>query len=106
MHGQLTRQGSTAMAKWNLNGEDLQRAKEELKGRRAAIQARFDNEMKQLAADIADLETFESFAVKFVTDFKGDEEAATSVAAPAPAPAPEPVAAAEVANEPSAAPTP
>src|SRR5437764_12851303 len=103
MHEQLTRQGSAAMAKWNLNGEDIQRAKEELKGRRAAIQARFDNEMKQLAADIADLETFESFAVKFVTDFKGEEEAA-AVAEPAPAAAPEPVAAVEAVPEAAAAP--
>ena len=89
------------MAKWNLNGEDLQRAKEELKGRRAAIQARFDNEMKQLEVDIADLETFERFAVKFVTEFKGEEEEPAAPAA-APAPAAEPVAA-EAANEPSAA---
>jgi hypothetical protein len=94
------------MAMWNLNGEDIQRAKEELKGRRAAIQARFDNDMKQLEADIADLETFERFAVKFVTDFKGEEEVAAPAAAPAPAPAPEPVAAAEVANEASAPPNP
>src|SRR5437764_13334805 len=104
MHEQLTRQGSAAMAKWNLNGEDIQRAKEELKGRRAAIQARFDNEMKQLAADIADLETFESLAVKFVTDFKGEEEAAAVVAEPAPAAAPEPVAAVEAVPEAAAAP--
>src|SRR5947207_10710497 len=102
MHEQLTRQGSAAMAKWNLNGEDIQRAKEELKGRRAAIQARFDNEMKQLEADIADLETFERFAVKFVTDFKGEEEAAAAAAEPAAALAPE-SAATEAAPEASAA---
>jgi hypothetical protein len=61
---------------WNLNGNDIQRAKEELKGRRAAIQARFDNEMKQLQVDIADIETFERFAVKFVSDFKGEKQTA------------------------------
>ena len=96
------------MAKWNLNGEDLQRAKEELKGRRAAIQARFDNEMKQLETDIVDLETFERFAVKFVTEFKGEEEEVAAPVAPLPVaepvPTPEPVVAATVANEPSAAP--
>src|SRR5260370_4285477 len=82
MHGQLTRRGSTAM--WNLNGDDLQRAKEELKGRRAAIQARYENELKQLQADIADLETFERFAVKFVTEFKGEDGPPAAVAEPSP----------------------
>jgi hypothetical protein len=70
---------------WNLSADDIQRAKEELKGRRAAIQARYENELKQLEVDIADLETFESFAVKFVTDFKGD-------AGPAPAAEAKPLA--------------
>lgn len=66
---------------WNLNGEDIQRAKDELKGRRAAIQARYEGELKQLETDIADLETFERFAVKFVSDFKPE---APSPAAPHP----------------------
>ena len=67
---------------WNLNGDDVQRAKEELKGRRAAIQARYENELKQLEVDIADLETFESFAVRFVSDFKGEEGPPAKVAEP------------------------
>jgi len=70
---------------WNLNGSDIQRAKEELKGRRAAIQARYENELKQLEVDIADLETFERFAVKFVADFKSEEAPAAPVAESAPA---------------------
>ncbi|MGE5270274.1 MAG: hypothetical protein ACM3JG_11445 [Thiohalocapsa sp.] len=57
---------------WNLTGEDIQRAKDELRGRRAAIQARYEAELKQLESDIADIETFERFAVKFVSDFKAD----------------------------------
>ena len=69
---------------WNLNGDDLQRAKEELKGRRAAIQARYENELKQLEVDIADLETFERFAVKFVSEFKGEDEPPAAVAEPSP----------------------
>ncbi len=69
---------------WNLNGDDLQRAKEELKGRRAAIQARYENELKQLEVDIADLETFERFAVKFVTEFKGEDGPPAAVAEPSP----------------------
>ena len=50
---------------WHLSGDDIQRAKEELKGRRAAIKAHYDSEMKQLEADIAAIETFELAAVDF-----------------------------------------
>jgi hypothetical protein len=90
----IDQNGQTAM--WNLTANDVQRAKEELKGRRAAIQARYENELKQLEVDIGDLETFERFAVKFVADFKGEE-------APV-APAVEAVTmAAEAAAEPPAA---
>lgn len=81
---------------WNLTANDIERAKEELKGRRAAIQARYEHELKQLEVDIADLETFERFAVKFVVDFKGGEPEV-----PAAEPAPEaevPVAASVVAE--------
>ena len=67
---------------WNLNGDDIKRAKEELKGRRAAIQARYESELKQLESDIADLETFDRFAVKFVADFKGEEGEAAPTAEP------------------------
>ena len=70
---------------WNLNGDDIQRAKEEMKGRRAAIQARYEAELKQLEADIADLETFERFAVKFHSDFKSAEAAPPAAADPPPA---------------------
>lgn len=69
---------------WNLTADDVQRAKEELKGRRAAIQARYENELKQLEVDIADLDTFERFAVKFVADFKGEELPAPVMADPVP----------------------
>ena len=66
---------------WNLTADDVLRAKEELKGRRGAIQARYETELKQLEVDIADLETFERFAVKFVADFKGVEPAPAASAA-------------------------
>jgi len=59
---------------WNLTGDDIQRAKEELKGRRAAIKAHYDSEIKQLEADIAAIETFERAAVDFVSNFKGEDE--------------------------------
>jgi hypothetical protein len=70
---------------WNLSGDDIQRAKEELKGRAAAIKARYDKEMKQLEADIAAIETFERAAVDFVSNFKGQDEASAVAADPAPA---------------------
>jgi hypothetical protein len=83
---------------WNLSGDDIQRAKEELKGRRAAIKAHYDDEMKKLEADIAAIETFERAAVNFVSNFKGEEEPAVAVAEPAPAAKP---VSADGASEPS-----
>ena len=70
---------------WNLTGDDIQRAKEELKNRRATIKAHYDSEMKQLEADIAALETFERAAVNFVSNFKGEDALSATVADPAPA---------------------
>jgi hypothetical protein len=70
---------------WNLSGDDIHRAKEELKGRRAAIKARYDSEIKQLEADIAAIETFERAAVDFVSNFKGEEEPSVPAADPKPA---------------------
>jgi hypothetical protein len=81
---------------WNLSGDDIQRALEELKGRRGAIQARYDSEMKQLESAIADIETFERSALNFVVNFKN--EALPPAPAADPAPAPESIAAAS-ANE-------
>jgi hypothetical protein len=78
---------------WNLSGDDIQRAKEELKGRRAAIKAHYDSEMKQLEADIAAIEKFERAAVDFVSNFKGEEGPSASPAKPDPEPVAEPVAA-------------
>jgi hypothetical protein len=78
---------------WNLTGDDVQRAKEELKGRYAAIKARYDSEIKQLEADIASLETFERAAVHFVSNFKGEAAPSPAVADPKPS-KPETIAAA------------
>jgi hypothetical protein len=69
---------------WNLTGDDIQRAKEELKGRRAAIKAHYDNEMKQLEADIAAIEAFERAAINFVSSYKGEDGPSATVADPAP----------------------
>jgi hypothetical protein len=71
---------------WNLSGDDVQRAKEELKGRRAAIQARYESELKQLETAIADIETFERTALTFMSNFKGEEAPPAQVAEPVAAP--------------------
>jgi hypothetical protein len=78
---------------WSLSGDDIERAREELKGRRAAIKAHYDNEMKKLDADVAAIETFERAAVNFVSNFKGAAAAESAT---------EPVAA-ESASEPISA---
>jgi hypothetical protein len=70
---------------WNLTGDDIQRAKEELKGRRAAIKAHYDDEIQKLEADIAAIETFERAAVNFVSNFKAEDEPSAHVADPEPA---------------------
>jgi hypothetical protein len=57
---------------WNLTGDDIQRAKEELKGRRAAIQAHYDSEVSRLDAELADIEKVEHFAANFVSNQKED----------------------------------
>jgi hypothetical protein len=85
---------------WNLSGDDVQRAKEELKGRRAAIQARYESELKQLESAIADIETFERTALTFVANYRGEEVPPATVAEPVPVPQ---TAAADNAGEQSSA---
>ena len=50
---------------WNLTPEYVQQVKEELKGRRAAVQARYVEELKSIDADLADIETLERIAYAF-----------------------------------------
>jgi hypothetical protein len=47
---------------WNLTPEYIQQVKEELNGRRAAVQARQAEELKQLEHDIEELEALERLA--------------------------------------------
>jgi hypothetical protein len=47
---------------WNLTPEYVQQVKEELKGRRAAIQARHAEELKSLDTDLEEIETLERVA--------------------------------------------
>ena len=50
------------MAMWNLTPEYIQQVKEELRGRRAAIQARHADELKSLEQDIEEIEALERMA--------------------------------------------
>jgi phage-related baseplate assembly protein len=62
---------------WNLTPDYIQQVKEELKGRRAAIEARYADELKAIAADLDEIETLEriayNFAVKHLPADPADE---------------------------------
>jgi len=79
---------------WNLTPDYIQQVKEELKGRRAAIQARYADELKTLEVDIEELETLERIAYAIAVKHLPDPaepaqtaEAADEVAELQPAPA-------------------
>lgn len=63
---------------WNITPEDVGRIKEELKGRQAAIQARYDDEIQKLGAELDDIEAFERVATAFAERHKRDEAAASA----------------------------
>jgi hypothetical protein len=69
---------------WNLTPDYIQQVKEELKGRRAAIEARYADELKSIASDLDDIEQLEriayAFAVKHLPDPAPAEEAVEPVA--------------------------
>jgi FtsZ-interacting cell division protein ZipA len=69
-------------AMWNLNGSDINKAKEELETRRAALKADYEEELKQIEAKLADIETVERVAVNFVSSYKGDKPSPASEAEP------------------------
>jgi hypothetical protein len=83
---------------WNISLDDIVRAKEEAKGRRAAIEARYTAEIKALETDLAEIETLERVATAFASRHKADAEAeadavTTSHSQPIVEPQPEPEAA-------------
>ena len=57
---------------WNLNGNDIKKAKDELEARRATLTSKYEEEMKQIDAELADIETVERVAVNFVSHRNGD----------------------------------
>ena len=65
-------------AMWNLTPDYIQQVKEELKGRRAAIEARYADELKSIASDLEDIETLERIAYAFAVKHLPEPAEATS----------------------------
>src|SRR5258708_40099783 len=60
---------------WNLNGDDIKNAKEQLETRRVKLKADYEEELKRIDGELADIETVERVAVNFVSGRKGDNPA-------------------------------
>lgn len=58
---------------WNLNGNDIKSAKEQLESRKAKLKAEYEEELKKIDGELADIETVERVAVNFVSSHKGEE---------------------------------
>ena len=90
---------------WNLTPDYLQQVKEELKGRRTAMQARHGEELKALETDLAEIETLERVAYAVAVKHLPELEPATEQPAPEPQVLaelePEPQVVAEPGNEPA-----
>jgi hypothetical protein len=65
---------------WSLSLDEIERVKEELKGRRAALKARYDDELQAIEADLANIETLELAATLFVSRYRGAEAEAAEIA--------------------------
>src|SRR5437773_12539685 len=66
-------------AMWNLNGSDIQKAKEQLEARRTTLKAEYEEAVKRIDAELADIETIEHVAETFVTGKNGSDPMAQSV---------------------------
>ena len=71
---------------WNLTPDYILQVKEELKGRRAAIEARYADELKSIAADLDDIEQLERIAYAFAVKHLPDPEPVDPVREPEPEP--------------------
>src|SRR5258707_14355350 len=67
---------------WNLNGDDIKNAKEQLETRRVKLKADYEEELKRIDGELADIETVERVAVNFVSGRKGDNPASAGGAGP------------------------
>jgi len=72
------------LAMWNISSNDVERAKESIKLRRADIEARYANDKQALDAESAAIETLERAASEFALNHQFDEvQAAPEDTAPA-----------------------
>jgi len=67
---------------WTLTPEYIQQVKEELKGRRAAIEARYADELEAIASDLDEIETLERIAYSFAVKHLPDSEPAETAVEP------------------------
>src|SRR5262245_17803810 len=63
---------SRAAVMWSITSTELELAKEELKGRRAALEAKYAKDIEGVDADLAEIETFERAATAFAVKHKAD----------------------------------
>jgi len=63
---------------WNITSSELELAREELKGRRAAVEARYAKDLQSLDADLAEIETLERAAAAFALKHKTEAEQGTA----------------------------
>jgi hypothetical protein len=68
---------------WTLTPEYIQQVKQELTGRRAAIEARYADELKSIASDLDEIETLERIAYSFAVKHLPDSEPAEAAVEPA-----------------------
>jgi hypothetical protein len=55
---------------WNLSGNDIKKAKDELEARRETLKSKYEEELKRIDAELADIEAVERVAVNFVSGRK------------------------------------
>lgn len=65
---------------WSITSTDLDLAKEELRGRRAAMEARYAKDIQALDADLAEIETLERAAATFAHKHKAEADKSASTA--------------------------
>ena len=59
---------------WSITSTQLELAREELKGRRAAMEARYAKDIQGLDADLAEIETLERAAAAFALKHKTEDD--------------------------------
>ena len=63
---------------WNLNENDIKKAKDELEARRATLMSKHEEEMKRIDAELVDLDMVECVAMNFVSSHKGGDAPSNS----------------------------